>query len=46
MEDAKIIELYLSRSETAIRETENKYSSFLYRRYMAFCGIIAIRRKS
>lgn len=31
MEDAKIIELYISRSESAIRETDHKYSAFLHR---------------
>ena len=31
MEDAKIIELYLSRSESAIRETDHKYRAFLQR---------------
>lgn len=31
MEDAKIIELYISRSEAAIRETDHKYSAFLHR---------------
>lgn len=30
MEDAKIVELYLNRSETAIRETDSKYHGFLY----------------
>lgn len=29
MEDAEIIELYIKRSEAAIRETDNKYSAFL-----------------
>lgn len=31
MEDAKIIELYIERSEDAIRETDAKYSAFLNR---------------
>lgn len=31
MEDARIIELYIDRSESAIRETEKKYGAFLYR---------------
>lgn len=30
MEDAKIVELYVSRSEAAIQETDNKYHSFLH----------------
>lgn len=30
MEDAKIIELYINRSESAIRETDRKYSAFLH----------------
>lgn len=30
MEDAKIIELYIDRSESAIRETDRKYSAFLH----------------
>ncbi len=31
MEDTEIIELYIERSESAIRETDNKYSVFLSR---------------
>lgn len=31
MEDLEIVELYFERSETAIRETERKYSAFLHR---------------
>lgn len=31
MEDTKIIELYINRSETALWETEQKYSAFLHR---------------
>lgn len=31
MEDDKIIELYFSRDERAIRETENKYGQYCYR---------------
>lgn len=30
MEDAEIIELYIKRSESAVRETENKYNAFLH----------------
>lgn len=30
MEDAKIIELYINRSESAIRETDQKYRAFLH----------------
>ena len=31
MEDTEIIELYVQRSEFAIRETDNKYKAFLNR---------------
>lgn len=31
MEDSKIVELYLKRQETAIKETENKYGKYCYK---------------
>ena len=30
MDDRKIVELYFARDESAIRETEKKYSSYLF----------------
>ena len=41
MDDNKIIELYLSRDESAIRETQEKYGSYIYRNVKVHQGATA-----